>query len=170
VKIRTLTSDDAQAFQALRLEGLQTSPTAFGSSYEEEVDRPLQVVAERLEAKESYVCGAFNENGQLIGVVGLHRERYKKAHHKAFIWGMYVSPEFRRQGIGRALLETAIARAREMPGLRQIGLSVNTSNQTAHSLYQSCGFEEYGVEQAGIRVDGNYYGMAHMILQLGKEA
>ena len=50
IGIRQLTPADAAAFQALRLRSLRESPEAFGSSYDEEVSRPLTAVAERLEA------------------------------------------------------------------------------------------------------------------------
>ena len=46
-EIRSLTSKDAAAFQVLRLRSLRESPEAFGSSYDEEVSRPLTGVAAR---------------------------------------------------------------------------------------------------------------------------
>ena len=48
METRILLAADAAAFQALRLEGLRDSPTAFTSSYQEECDLPLLHVAERL--------------------------------------------------------------------------------------------------------------------------
>jgi len=96
--IRALTSSDAAAFQRLRLQGLQESPTAFGSSYAEEVNRPLDEVARRLSVEEddSFVLGAFTADGLLVGVTGLHRPARVKTGHKAHVWGMYVAPAFRR--------------------------------------------------------------------------
>jgi predicted GNAT superfamily acetyltransferase len=85
MRIQVLTPDDAEEFQELRLRGLQTSPTAFSSSYAEEVDRPIQAVAQRLRAEASTVFGAFTEDGQLVGLTGLYREQRMKSHHKAFI-------------------------------------------------------------------------------------
>lgn len=42
--LRPLTHEDAQEFQRLRLQGLQESPSSFGSSHEEEVHKtPGQV-------------------------------------------------------------------------------------------------------------------------------
>jgi RimJ/RimL family protein N-acetyltransferase len=166
VRIRVLTPDDAQAFQDLRLQGLQTSPTAFSSSYAEEVDRPIQAVAQRLGAEASTVFGAFTEAGQLVGVTVLYREPRMKSHHKAFIFGMYVAPEYRGQGIGRALLEAAVSRARQLPDLRQLTLTVVASNQAAYSLYKSCGFETFGLERGAVEIDGNTYDVAYMTRQL----
>jgi ribosomal protein S18 acetylase RimI-like enzyme len=56
------------------------------------------------------------------------------------IFLLYVLPEHRRRGIGRALMHHAEACAMAR-GERQIGLQVFQSNQAALHLYQSLGFE-----------------------------
>jgi RimJ/RimL family protein N-acetyltransferase len=166
VILRILGPDDAEVYQALRLEGLQTSATAFGSSYVEEIDRPLQEIARRLSDEGSYIFGAFAEDGRLVGVTGLYRERRLKTQHKAFIFGMYVTPEYRGQGVGRTLIEAAISQARDLSGLRQINLTVTKSNQAAYTLYKSCGFEEFGVERKAFEIEGCSYDVAYMALHL----
>jgi ribosomal protein S18 acetylase RimI-like enzyme len=50
-----------------------------------------------------------------------------------------VSPQARRQGIGRILVQTAIAWAREL-GAQEIWLEVRESNAGALRLYERCGF------------------------------
>lgn len=166
MNIRLFTAKDAQAFQDLRLEALQESPTAFGSSYEEERDRPLEVVARRLADARSYVFGAYTEEEELVGMTGLLREGRPKTRHKASVWGMYVAPPFRGQGIGRALLQAAIAQARALPGVRQVNIGVTTSNRAAYALYVSCGFETYGVEREAMAVEARYYDTAYLALRL----
>lgn len=154
MKVRPLTEADAAAFQALRLEGLQDTPTAFSSSYEEEVDRPLDVVAERLAPTDDRVVfGAF-EGDALQGVLGLLRMHHLKERHKAVIWGMYVTPAARGHGLARTLMDTALARARAMPGLRQVLLGVEAGNRSALALYATCGFRPYGTEPKALVVDG----------------
>ena len=37
-----------------------------------------------------------------------------------------------------------------VPGLRQINLTVIASNRAAYSLYETCGFEEFGLEREAI--------------------
>lgn len=63
-----------------------------------------------------------------------------KGDRHSHIFLLYVLPEYRRQGIGSALMRYAEdwARAR---GDRQIGLQVFHFNQPALSLYQQLGYE-----------------------------
>jgi ribosomal protein S18 acetylase RimI-like enzyme len=53
---------------------------------------------------------------------------------------LYVSDRARGRGIGRALTEAVIERARER-GCRRVELDVNSENPAALALYRSLGFE-----------------------------
>lgn len=160
--IRILVSSDAAAFQALRLHALQECPTAFSSSYEEECGIPLARVAERLApAPDHAVLGAF-EDGSLVGIVGLQRERPRKLAHKAVIWGVYVTPARRKHGIGRRLLKYALEHAASMPGLRQVVLGANAANDATLALYTAVGFKPFGVERGFMLVDGVLQDEVHM--------
>ena len=162
--IRVLLIEDAPAFQKLRLQALRECPTAFSSSYEDECDRSLTAIAERVAPTAgNAVFGAF-DGKKLIGVVGLQRERYRKLAHKAFIWGMYVDPGKRHLGLGRLLLDRALAHAASMPDLRQVNLFVNAENVAAISLYHAAGFRRFGVERGFMLVDGVLYDEIHMVI------
>ena len=54
---------------------------------------------------------------------------------------MYVRPEFRGSGIGRALLETLLDAAREL-GSETVRLDSARFMKAAHGLYRSAGFRE----------------------------
>ncbi len=82
---------------------------------------------------------------------------------------MYVSPEFRGQGIGAALLDESIAHARKLGTVRQLVLAVTASNVAAASLYRSRGFERFGFERDALWVDGAFYDEEHMVLFLNKQ-
>jgi ribosomal protein S18 acetylase RimI-like enzyme len=58
----------------------------------------------------------------------------------AHIFLLYVLPEYRRRGIGKALVDSAEnwARAR---GDRQMGLQVFQTNQPALNLYRQLGYQ-----------------------------
>jgi ribosomal protein S18 acetylase RimI-like enzyme len=85
------------------------------------------------------------------------------------VYGTYVRPEYRRQGVGRALMEAVVAQARKV-GLRQIELSVTQANEPAVLLYESCGFERYGLERDAFRVGDAFYDVAHMVLWVSERA
>ncbi|MGY0692792.1 N-acetyltransferase family protein [Virgibacillus sp. FSP13] len=59
---------------------------------------------------------------------------------------MYVSPDARGLGIGKALLTEAINKAKEL-GKEQLQLTVVSNNEAAKTLYTQCGFTVYGVEK-----------------------
>lgn len=171
MEIRLLDESDAETYRVLRLRALRENPEAFGASYEETVSRPLAEVAERLrlagEPPERFTLGAFVE-GALTGNVTFGREQYAKVQHKGYIVGMFVAPEHRGQGLGRALMEAAIARARALPGLEQITLAVVTTNEAARALYSSLGFASYGLERHALKQDGRYYDEDLMVVWLGR--
>lgn len=165
--VRQLVPADAEAFRALRLRGLRESPEAFGSTYEEEADRPLQVTADGLAgATGSFVCGAFDDDGVLLGIGGVHREGKRKARHRAGIWGMYVVPEARGRGLGRALLQALVEHARTMEGLGRLELGVTTTNTAARGLYHAFGFTTYGVQPDSHRADGQSWDTELMTMPL----
>jgi len=155
--IKRLSPADATAYRRLRLRGLRESPAAFGSSYGEEAKRPLKAFAARLESSaDRWVFGAF-VGGRLIGVVTLIREEKKKERHKASIYGMFVDPKVRQQGIGAQLITRVMATARRMRGLKQIRLGVVESNRPARRLYENAGFEVYGREKDALLVAGRFH-------------
>ena len=63
------------------------------------------------------------------------------------IHNIAVHPDFRRQGIGRLLLEQVVAAARRQERLR-VTLDVRFSNASAQSLYRSFGFVARGLRKA----------------------
>ena len=165
MNVRRLNPADALAYQALRLAGLQESPSAFGSSYAEEKDRAIACIKEQLATQaDRGLFGAFDGN-ELVGVVALGRENVQKLSHKGFIFAMYVQPEYRNSGIARALLLEALGLARSIPQLRQLNLCVNATNTKAIRLYESLGFKAFGHEVDALLVDGELHDEIHMSLR-----
>ena len=164
-EIRALGEADVAAYWELRLRGLREHPEAFGSSYEESRQQPLEEVAARFRRAEAFILGA-TVDGRLVGTVACAREQLQKMRHRATITGMYVAPEARGRGVGRALLEEAIARARGWPGLEQIHLTVVTENAAAGRLYRRHGFVGYGVEPRALKIGDRYVDEELMALDL----
>jgi ribosomal protein S18 acetylase RimI-like enzyme len=172
LEIRELIEADAEAYWAVRLRALREEPEAFGSSYEEAKERPLALVAERLRAAaaaDNFTLGAFEgvAGGQLVGIVAFDRATGRKNRHIGSIYQMYVAPEVRGGGYGRALVEALIARARARDGLEQLVLAVMATNVAAGALYRSLGFEVYGLQRKALKLgDGRYLDEELMALWL----
>lgn len=161
--IRKLTEVDAKQFWALRLRGLREEPQDFGASYEEELNTPIDKLISRFSSElivpleENFMVGAFDENNDMLGVVGFRRGTRIKLKHKANIWGMYVVPEFRQTGIAKLLLAELLNSAKSLDGLEQINLSVVNSNVNAKGLYDSFDFTIYGVEKNALKIGEEYF-------------
>ncbi|WP_265919687.1 GNAT family N-acetyltransferase [Cupriavidus nantongensis] len=166
MEIRLLTPADAEAFHALRLQGLAEAPEAFAASLEEEQDLQPEAVAQRLApSADKAVFGAF-DGSALAGVVGIMREPRRKHWHKASIFGMYVAPGWRDKKLGRALMERALEQAVAMEGVRQVILCVNAGSAGAVRLYESLGFERFGLEPDALYVAPHFYDKLDMVLRL----
>jgi RimJ/RimL family protein N-acetyltransferase len=112
------------------------------------------------------VLGAFDASGELVGVVGMDVDPRRKVRHRGHVFGMYVPAESRRAGVGRSLLEALIARARGVPGLEALTLSVTAGNAAARALYERAGFVAWGTDRAAIRVGAAAFDKVHMTMRL----
>jgi ribosomal protein S18 acetylase RimI-like enzyme len=167
--IRKMVKADAAAYRDLRLRGLKMNPEAFGSSYEESSEQDIEVFRQRIPEPDSEnVMFVAEEDGQFLGTVSLVRETFLKMKHKAYIYGVYVDAHARGRGIGRLLMQRTIDHARQLQGLRQLVLSVMTTNMAALNLYQSLGFTIYGTEPAALFANGIFYDEHNMILYLNE--
>ena len=167
MEVRVLTRADAKLFFERRLEALEHEPRAFGASVEEDRALPLETVATRLEAKPdgAFVVGAFVD-GALAGMAGFYREERLKTRHKGFIWGVYVAPHYRRQGIARRMLAVVIERLRTYLDLDHVVLHVSTDRDAPRRLYASLGFETIGCERRAFKIDDEYVDQEQMVLWL----
>jgi ribosomal protein S18 acetylase RimI-like enzyme len=167
MNIRILNESDAQLYQELRLSGLKINSEAFGSTYEREVKFPLETVVERLKpTKDKFVLGAIDDSGSLVGIVTFMRENSLKTSHKENVFGMYVAPEGRGQGLGKSLMGELIRKAENCDGLEQINLTVVSENDSAKKLYKSMGFEVYGIERNALKFNGQYFDEDLMVLYI----
>jgi len=159
--LRRLDAGDAARYRQLRLESLQVSPTAYGSSWEEEGAQPLEWFAQRLE--HSWTLGGWLGE-RLCGTATVIAHEHIKMQHKGIVVGVYVHPDARGLGMGQALVRGLIAHASGR--LDTLLISAEASNTAARRLYQKLGFKEYGREPRAMKIDGRFYDEVLMALQL----
>lgn len=148
VTVRRVRPDEAAQFRAIRLAALRDSPTAFGSTLEETELRPREYwesrVTQGAEGRESVLFVAV-DNGRWVGLAGGFLE-ISPGEYRADVVSMWVRPDCRGVGVGRALLSEVIEWARDH-GAARADLWVTETNAAARGLYRSLGFIETGETQ-----------------------
>lgn len=97
---------------------------------------------------------ALAADGEVVGWCDIHRSQREGFRHVGHL-GMGLLPGYRGRGIGRRLMEAAIAQAWEK-GVERIGLEVFASNPHAMALYEKLGFVREGVKRRSRKLDGRY--------------
>lgn len=81
-------------------------------------------------------------DGQIAGYIGSHN-----VLGEVYITNVAVFPEFRRNGVGKALVEFLVDKMKS-ENAEFVTLEVRESNLNAISLYEKCGFEKVGKRKA----------------------
>jgi ribosomal protein S18 acetylase RimI-like enzyme len=116
---------------------------------------PLDTVAEfrrQLRAGSGVDLLAVDPQGEVIGWIDIQRLPWEGMRHVGSL-GMGVRGEWRRRGVGRALLTAALAAASER-GITPVELEVFASNSGAVRLYETAGFAHEGRKRGARQLDG----------------
>jgi len=139
--VRTFSPHEWRTYRAIRLAALAESPAAFGSTLAKESSRS----DEEWESRLTRGCSSAMEQplvaevgSQAVGLTWVRIESTDRA--VANLYQMWVKPQFRGRGIGRALLAAAIEWAR-LAGVASIELGVTYGDTSAMRMYAKAGFE-----------------------------
>ncbi|MFJ8566050.1 GNAT family N-acetyltransferase [Streptomyces sp. NPDC093514] len=113
----------------------------------EDPDAPRAFLAERIAKDESLVLLADVPEAGTVGFAQVYRGFSSLSLRTAWVLNdLYVAPEGRRTGAGRALLHEVLRRAREA-GVSGVQLETAYDNTVAQRLYEAEGFvrEEFHV-------------------------
>jgi GNAT superfamily N-acetyltransferase len=146
LQIRRLREAEWPEFRRLRLDALRSDPLAFGSTqareeaYPEERWQSWAKDGAQSDQSPTFVVDAGS--GDLVGMAGLFLR-----DEEFVMWGMWVAPSFRGQGLAGRLTETLLDWVdRSHPGKRAL-LSVNPVQTSAVRTYLTHGFVFTGGEE-----------------------
>jgi len=83
-----------------------------------------------------------DDDGAIVGFAAI---AYEAWHERLVLWHLYVAPERRREGIGRALLERVEAHGREL-GASRVWLETSNVNVPGIAAYARLGYALCGVD------------------------
>lgn len=176
-----LVPGDAERYTRLRIRMLQVSPWAFASSLEDDLSLDVEHVAKMLAEDYNAILGMEATNASLIvnespvgsrlrnelaASAGIVRPHQRKFWHRAKLWGVFVEPSHRREGLGRAVVASAIELARTWGGIDYVDLGVSENAPDAQRLYEQLGFRAWGREPESLQHDGRRYDEIFMTLRL----
>ena len=137
-RIESLNPNRWEVYKAVRLQALTDTPNAFGSTLEKEIEYSEDDWQRRLQRTDCNTFIALSEDEMPVGVVVC-----AAFEGHVGLFAMWVAPEERKKGIGRALIDAVINWAKEND-FGEILLDVADENLAAIRLYESNGFTRTG--------------------------
>lgn len=147
--IRKLTPADAAAWKAFRIEMLTDTPHSFGATLAETTARSVEDFAAMLAKTSVFV----DETTQFRASAAWSPLPAEADSHRAFLFSVYVRPEYRGQGLIDPLIDAACEEARSR-GQVQIELNVNATLEGAIRVYKRHGFQPYGFLPRALKING----------------
>ena len=149
MEVRRLISGQGDQLRDVRLRALADAPYAFSSSVAREsalAPTFWEGRAAESELGQDGVVFVASEDARILGMAGGFIDGTTR--DVAVVWGMWVDPDARCQGIGRELLE-AVADWGEIAGARRLRLAVTNSDESepAAVMYRGLGFVETGEQE-----------------------
>ena len=129
---------------------LTTLPEAEADAWDGRFTDQFVALHERLFPRSNYTLTYILqevEKGALLYTIsdgewlaGYFFGRTEMESGEAYVDLVGVAEPYRRSGVGRRLMLAGLSRLRQMPGLRQVNLTVDGGNDPAKQLYYSLGF------------------------------
>lgn len=164
--IRPAKRDDAEdIIQYVNLVCTQSDNLTFGKG---EFDITLEKEKELIDSiacsDNQLMLTAYLED-RLVGFLNFSAGSRPRIKH-AGEFGVSVLKEYWGLGIGTALVEQLIDRARQTRIIRKINLRVRNDNHGAIRMYQKLGFNREGVRSREFLLDGHFYDVLCMGLMI----
>ncbi len=146
IEIQQLVPSEWKTFKQLRLEALRQDPSSFGESFSEaELKSDETWMAQSKDAFENQskdtLIAYYDEKPVGLIFVFLREEPGFGA-----IGGFWVHPDYRRLGVGKALMSSAETWLSEK-SVKQVTLWSNPENEASAKFYEKLGFEYTGKEK-----------------------
>ena len=145
MEVRRIQKGQGALLRDVRLKALAESPLAFGAKLSDEETIPLnefEIKADLQATSETSTTFLAFDKTTVVGQIGAFIDHT----NNAFICAMWVSPNNRKQGIGKNLITSAVAWLNQLDN-NKVYAWVADDNATAKSFYKSIGFISTNTKQ-----------------------
>ncbi len=143
ISIRPLNPADLQAFKAMRLKALQSSPGVFLGTYQDAVARPDSEWLDMLDQKGKCVFGLYDSD-QIIGITAVFTQKEDPEGKTGVSAMSYIEPEYRGRGLAKLLHEARIAWGIEHLPWKRLVIGHREGNEASCRATMAQGFEFTG--------------------------
>lgn len=135
ITIRTLGADEWETYRQVRLSALEESPDAFAASVDQEKSYDEEFWRARVQRSRRLVA---QDGEEIVGVVSVG-DRSTEEARVGELFGLWVSPRLRGQGVAWKLVEAGVDQAQQ-EAYRFLLYWVGTDNGRAVAFASSFGF------------------------------
>ncbi len=134
-------------------------------------DLNLKTLEERTQWYEQHTTGKYclltaEEDGRAVGYASLSPYRDKEAYAATVELSIYVSPQYRRRGIGDTLMREILAFARGREDIHTVISVITAENDISIRMHEKYGFEDCGrIREVGVKF-GRYLDIVNMQLMV----
>ncbi|MBU0576200.1 GNAT family N-acetyltransferase [Patescibacteria group bacterium] len=168
VLIRRLDKSDDLIYRQIRLQALQTNPEAFLSTFDYEQLKDQGSFAYELSlSQQPPVWGYYGLfiNDKLIGFCQISKSYLIKQQHIAFLYNLYLTPDYRGQGYAKKLVRFVLEKVKTLH-IERVFISYLAKNTRARGFYDYLGFKQCGLKPQAAKDGSQYDDEIEMVLEL----
>jgi ribosomal protein S18 acetylase RimI-like enzyme len=157
-----------EEFKNLRIEAHKTDPNSFSGGLEETMNQSEQDYRSKLERnlKGESIWVFADYGGKLVGVGYAHIYTNPRFRHNASLQALFVSPEYRKKGVGEMLINKRLEILSRNPEIINVICEVYGTQVASVELHKKLGFEISGLIKDFVCIDGQYFDLFQFLKRI----
>lgn len=152
MKIKKLETNNWKQLKIVMLNSRKNDDQAYKTKYRDLIIKNDEYWKQKLTDQNNTYFAAF-DNNKPIGIIRLTFNDNEEPHDVAIIGSFYVKKEYRKQGIGKSLMQKAINLSNQNKSVKTTRLYVKQTQIPAINLYKSLGFKKASFEENKYKMD-----------------
>lgn len=136
VEVRQATADDWRDLKYIRLKALKVDPLSFGSNYTDESQKSDDDWQKQVTKADCAIFLVYDGNIP-VGMTAVGIDVHDKTKRTAFLWGSWLEPRLRGQGISKKIYQQRITWVEQHPTANKIIVACRESNRASQHVILS---------------------------------
>jgi RimJ/RimL family protein N-acetyltransferase len=141
ITIRQANISDWNDLKHIRLKALKCDPQSFGSNVHDESLKTDKEWQKQLTTENGAIFLLFQDS-QIIGMTGISLQKDDLSEENTALWGSWLEPDLRGQGISKMMYKARVEWAKEHPTATKIIVLHRETNTASKNAILSQGFTQ----------------------------